>query len=79
MKHQAQIPPVVLRYFGPNTEHPIIEQVFTPGKGWKRYPIRKRISRAWVHRHLRPEGVEKVALRANGRLADFHVKELMQA
>jgi hypothetical protein len=56
--------------------HPVIHATFVPGRGWRTYPVRKRISRSWAVRHLRPEGVTDVALAAGGRVADFRIQEL---
>jgi hypothetical protein len=87
---QAQVPPAVAAYFGTdaygfplgegiaaNRRHPIIVQHFTPEKGWKRHPIRKRVSVSWL-RKLRAEGVTDVALSSGGRTADFRVAELLR-
>jgi len=66
---------VLERYFGAGAI-PVIAQQFTPGRGWRPYPIRKRVSRAVV-RGLREQGVSAVALAYDGRLADFRVGELL--
>lgn len=43
---QAQVPGKVADYFGPvvREDHPVIAETFAPGVGWKRSPIRKRVS-----------------------------------
>jgi hypothetical protein len=77
--HQATPPAAVERYFGAETvraDHPIIAQQFRPGRGWTRYPIRKRISPAWARKIRRDDGVTAVALACAGRLADFQIEEL---
>lgn len=76
MAHQAQLPPVAARYFGQHAEHPLVEEQFTPGKGWKRTGYRKRISTSWA-RKLAASGVTDVALRSGGRLADFAIADLV--
>jgi hypothetical protein len=85
--YQGQIPAAVYDYItrygwaehpriagGP--AHPIIHQTFTPGRGWTRYPFRKRITRSWARRHLRPSGVTHVAVTDGARVADFRIEEL---
>lgn len=77
---QSQVPSVAAAYFGPTDRdtHPVIQQVFRREEGeWKRYPIRKRVSRSWL-RKLGAEGVTHVALFSRGRLADFSVRELLK-
>lgn len=82
MKHQATEPPAVAAYFGrcaePDREHAVIAQTFTQAKGWKTYPIRKRVSASWL-RKLRSEGVTHVALASQGRCADFSIMELLRS
>jgi hypothetical protein len=82
IRRQIQPIPMVSRYFGtygvPGAEIPVIAQSFTPGKGWSRYPFRKRVSRAWL-RKMKAEGVTSVALALNGRLADFRIAELLNS
>jgi hypothetical protein len=84
--HQAREPQAVAEHFnrygyigwpdqGGRRDHALIHSTFTPGKGWKRYPIRKRISRSWA-RKLRQEGVTTVSLVSAGREADFRIAEL---
>jgi hypothetical protein len=79
--HQATEPSLVADYFGSLSEtgrqHALISQTFTQGKGWKDYPIRKRVSTSWLRR-LRSEGVTHVALISRGRRADFSVEELLR-
>lgn len=81
---QSQVPPTVAAYFkrfGIDTyrteNHPIITQAYSPGRGWVRYPIRKRVSRAWAIKHLRPEGITSVQLTVGTHHADFQVSELI--
>ena len=50
-------------------------QVFTPDRGWKTYPINKRISGAWA-RQAKALGVTAVAVQSAGRIADFRIEEL---
>jgi len=57
---------------------PVIAQAYHPDKGWKTYPMRKRISVSWALK-MRAEGYTTVALEiAPGRLADFAIKELVR-
>jgi hypothetical protein len=79
--YQAQQPAVVAAYGF--ASHPTIAQVYRPdgdrqggNRGWKTYPLRKRISRSWARRHLRPDGVTVVALTDGARTADFRIQEL---
>jgi hypothetical protein len=82
--HQAQVPPVVRDYFTSHPlaasrlerEHPIITAQYRPGRGWTRYPIRKRVSRTWLLK-MRGEGATSVQLTANGRAADFTIEEIV--
>jgi hypothetical protein len=66
--------PLVASYFG-NDGYAIVAEEFYPDRGWVRQSYRKRVSRAWA-RKLRAAGVTVVALRAEGRLADFRIEEL---
>lgn len=76
--HQAQVPSLVADYFGEAVrEYPVITGQFTPGRGWVRPPIRKRISLAWLRR-IRREGVTGVAVTCGGRSADFTVDEILR-
>jgi hypothetical protein len=75
---QAQVPRVVADYFRGTDEHPVIAETFRPGVGWRRYRYNKRISRSWARKHLKPEGVTAVALRCDGRLADFSIAEVLR-
>lgn len=85
MIHSASVPKVVEEYFlrnhGINTRflanHPIIAQSYVPGKGWKDYPFKKRISGAWA-RKMREEGVTVVALQVGRFTVDFQIKELLR-
>lgn len=79
--HQATVPQKIADYFGiPRNpawydgRHPTIESTFVPGRGWRRYPIRKRISGNAV-RQLRAEGVTHIAVKYGERVADFTIKE----
>lgn len=81
MSHQASVPTKVAQYFtaigvGTFHNHPIVTKVFTPGKGWKHYPVRKRVSLHWA-RQVRAEGVTDVALSAGGHEVDFRIEELV--
>ena len=76
MTMQSQVPARAATFFGTRT-HPVIAEVFTPAKGWKRHPLRaKRVSRSELLR-LRREGALAVALSADGRVADFTITELL--
>ena len=82
--HQAQVPRVAREYFewrlGLDVtsfeNHPVIREVFTPGKGWRLHPTRKRVSGAWVRKLRREQGVTAIQLESHGVLADFNAKEL---
>lgn len=69
----SHAPQSILAYF--NGEHPTIGQAFTPGKGWTNYPWRKRLSESEC-RKLRRAGATHVALDADGRRADFELRDL---
>ncbi len=77
MSHSFSTQPigVLERYFGAGAIPTIAEQ-FIPGRGWRTYPSRKRVSRAAV-RGLREQGVSALALAYDGRVADFRVRELL--
>ena len=80
MTHQATVPARVAAYFGgpfDRDDHPVIAQAFKPGRGWTRYPIRKRVSGSWL-RKMRAEGYTEVALACRGRLADFTITEALR-
>jgi hypothetical protein len=51
--------------------------VFFPGKGWRTYPERKRISHTWV-RQARAAGITAVQLAVGSTRADFTIDELAQ-
>lgn len=66
--------------------HPIIVEVFYPGRGWKRPGYNKRVSRSWC-RKLRAEGATHVAVgiptssgrdRRPVRVADFKIAEVLR-
>jgi hypothetical protein len=83
--HQAHEPQAAAEYFNRygrvgwpdmgGRDHALIAETFIPGKGWKHYPIRKRISPSWA-RKMRAEGVTDVALVSAGHRADFRIAEL---
>ncbi len=68
---QPTAPVVAKRYDGI-----AIRSVFKPNRGWRRLPIRRRVSRPELIR-LRNEGVTHVQLVYNGRTADFTIGELL--
>lgn len=78
--HQSKVPPLAYEYFKRFGifEHPVIRQFYRPGKGWKYYPIKKRVSLSEL-RMLRREGVEKVQLSAGGHIPDFGIDELLRS
>ncbi len=78
MTHQATIPRAVRESGVVFTRHPIINQVFYPDRGWRRYNLKKRISGAWCQNHLLPEGVTHVQITDGFHFADFTVKELLK-
>jgi hypothetical protein len=76
---QAQVPGFIRDYFGSEAvraDHPAIVQCFTPGVGWTRHPIRKRVSLTWL-RKLAREGVTDVSVRCGARTADFTIREVV--
>lgn len=78
MSHSIAPIPVVETYFSQPGATPVIEQEFYPGVGWVTQRYQKRVSKAWLLK-LRRAGVTSVALRLNGRLADFTVTELLRS
>lgn len=92
--HQATVPPAVYRYFTQTgtppmcqlpdgspvavIEHPIVAEVFYPGRGWVRAEFTKRVSSSWL-RKLRRDGAAAVALRCGSRLADFTIASALTA
>ena len=87
MSRQAQIPPVASSYFVvrhpatgeiPGYHRPVtIGQVFWPDRGWKRHPLRKRVSYSECRR-LRAAGATHVTLVFGGRESDFSLQELVR-
>lgn len=87
MSGPARIPRAVADYFekyvvgwdpSDRKAHPVIKQVFTPGKGWKNHPTNKRVSISWL-RKLRDEGVTVIAVAAPthpNRIVDFGIREV---
>lgn len=78
--HQAQVPPIAAAYFSHRgvdltSNHPVIRQEYTPGRGWKAVSLHKRVSATWI-RKLRGQGVTHVQLTAGGHNADFQCTEL---
>jgi hypothetical protein len=82
--HQATPPATVVTYFRthgcPNAatsyaDSILIDQTFTPEKGWRNYPGIKRSSGAEIRR-LRRSGVTRIAFRYGSRVADFSLKEV---
>jgi hypothetical protein len=59
--------------------NPVIVETFTPGRGWVRAGWRKRVSRSWLRKLRREQGVTEVALDVGGRVADFRVSELLSS
>jgi len=76
---QSQVPAAVRDYIGSDyhpDDHPIVVQTFREnGRGWQRYPIRKRVSRSWAQK-ARAEGVTWVALSYRGRVIDFPIEKV---
>lgn len=84
VSHAAQVPAEAQRYFaslGIPTHrwgvHPVVAMVFRPEVGWRRHPIRKRVSTSALRR-LRADGVTHVQLSAAGHAADFSIAELLR-
>ncbi len=84
--HRSAAPQIVIDFFNRVVDPSVasrfdtekgmlIEQVFYPGKGWRRHPISKRISGSEIRR-LRTSGATGVAIRYAGHLADFNIPEL---
>lgn len=83
MSGQAEVPSVVAAYFGPmddcRADHPVVAQKYVPGRGWVSCAgYRKRVSRSWVRKLRREEGVTHVALQRGRRIADFSVAEALR-
>ena len=76
MSRHINAVPTTAEYFAAGTETPTIAQEFRRGNGWVRQIHRKKVSAAWL-RKLRDEGVTHVALKFDGRLADFSIEELL--
>jgi hypothetical protein len=57
----------------PRIDHPTIEQVFYPRRGWVRQDLTKRVTPSWL-RKLRAGGATAVALRCGARRADFAIR-----
>jgi hypothetical protein len=73
VSHAAQVPMAAQRYFASRGipmhrrgDHPVIAMPFRPEAGWRRYPIRKRVSTSALRR-LRADGVTHVQLSAAGQ------------
>lgn len=76
---QSQVPAFVAEYFGSEAvseQHPTIVQAFKTGSGWKRYPVTKKVSVAWL-RKMKREGYTTVALKCGSREADFQIREVL--
>lgn len=76
MSRHIKAIPTATEYFAAGTETPTIAHEFRRGNGWVRQIHRKKVSAAWL-RKLRDEGVTHVALKFDGRLADFSIEELL--
>lgn len=85
--HASQIPPAVAAYMravlDPDAAvrirrlHPVVRSTFVPGRGWRRYPIRKAVSASWA-RKAKADGVTEVQLAFAGHYADFRIGELQR-
>jgi hypothetical protein len=79
--HAAQVPSLIAEYFAAYhpgvSDHPVITQQFTPGRGWARQDFRKRASVSWL-RKLKAEGVTSVQVSAGGYSPDFTVDEVIR-
>lgn len=79
--HRAQVPALIAGYFAAHhpgvSDHPVITQEFTPGRGWVRQGFRKRVSVSWL-RKLKAEGVTSIQVSAGGYSADFTVDEIIR-
>jgi hypothetical protein len=77
--HAAQVPGLIADYFhiNPNGSdgHPVIAEQFRPGHGWTSYPIRKRVTLAWL-RKMKAEGATTITVRHDARVADFTIAEV---
>lgn len=92
-KHQATVPKLVEEYFRRwvpgyveetdlRVSHPLIVQTFVPGRGWKNYPGRKRVSNSWLRKLAQEEGVTVVTLASPvnpRRRPDFAINEVLRA
>lgn len=81
--HYAQVPVAARDYFTRHPDgrgmpdHPVIARQYRPGRGWTQYPIRKRVSGAWLRKMLNQDGATEVTLACGGREADFRITELL--
>jgi hypothetical protein len=80
--HRAKVPAVAAAFFHIDRDPtegtwPMIAQTFTPLRGWRPYPHRKRIS-GNIARQLGREGVTHVALQCGSQRADFTIDELLR-
>lgn len=84
VSHAAKVPAPAQRYFADvgvsahgRRDHPVISMTFRPEVGWRRHPVRKRVS-ASALRRLRVDGVTHVQLTAAGHAVDFSIAELLR-
>jgi hypothetical protein len=88
--HRARVPAMIADYFRDyfpaEATHPIITQAFHPDRGWKYYPINKRVSVSWL-RKMRAEGYTAIAVsdgRESGtarnvrRVVDFRIDSVLR-
>jgi hypothetical protein len=76
--HKAQVPPAAADYFRALQagDHPVITRRFRPDRGWKPYPLRKRVSEN-VLRQEQAAGYTHVELTAGGHSPEFTIAELL--
>ena len=85
--HQSRVPPLAYQHFravgapifDPGRDgHVLIAQRFHPDKGWRDYPIRKRVSISEL-RKLKDDGYTEVRLSCGGHNPDFRIAELLRS
>jgi len=72
VSHQSQVSAVAADYFGipgnpAPADHPIITQVFRPGRGWTRHPLPQQAGIRFRDPAAAREGATGVALSFQGR------------
>ena len=69
------LPSTVRNYFGPDAEHPVVEDIFVAGKGWRPRRSRLELTQNMVDAFAEA-GVTLVTLRSGNRTASFRIEHL---